>query len=162
MSAFTPSGIVEDSVMEKMRPPGVAMTALHGTIDGSLEDCMVGCFAPSDADWKLWSLHMNERLNDARVLAVLEAPTRANPSKSLRVKWFNKDHAVTLAGVVQQRDFLMMEATGCTRSLARRASGLRAAPFRECARVCPPRHCPRRPEPVPPLPSTGVGSNRHL
>ncbi|CAI5710541.1 unnamed protein product [Hyaloperonospora brassicae] len=115
VSAFTPSGIVEDSVMEKMRPSGVPMIALHGTIDGSLDDCLFGCFAPTDADWKLRCVHNNERLSDTRVLAVVQKPTADNPFQSLSVKWFTKEHPVVLSGVVQQRDFLIIEAMGFTR-----------------------------------------------
>uniref|UniRef100_M4BJ77 FYVE-type domain-containing protein n=1 Tax=Hyaloperonospora arabidopsidis (strain Emoy2) TaxID=559515 RepID=M4BJ77_HYAAE len=111
---FTPSGIAEDSIMEKMRPPGIALMALHGTIDGSLDDCMFGSVAANDAEWRLRSSHINERFNNTWVLATIKEPTIQDPCQFLGVKWFTKEHPAVLSGVMQQRDFLIIESVGFT------------------------------------------------
>ncbi|GMF29484.1 unnamed protein product [Phytophthora lilii] len=114
-SLSSSSGIAEDSIMEKMRPSGVSLMALHGTMAGSLDDCMFGSFAPNDEEWKLRSSHINDKLDDARILATIREPTRTDPLQFLCVKWFAMEHPVVLTGIVQQRDFLIMESTGFTR-----------------------------------------------
>ncbi|EEY59392.1 uncharacterized protein PITG_11419 [Phytophthora infestans T30-4] len=114
-SLSSSSGVAGDSIMEKMRPHGVALMALHGSMDGSLDDCMFGCFASTDEAWKLRSSHINDRLDDARILATVRGPTRDDPCRFLGVKWFAKEHPVVLTGIVQQRDFLITESSGFTR-----------------------------------------------
>ncbi|CAH0474361.1 unnamed protein product [Peronospora belbahrii] len=115
MSVSTNSGICEDSIMERMRPRGVSLMALHGTIDGTLDDCMLGCFTPTNEAWMLRSSHINDRLDDARILATIRGATRQDPCRFLGVKWFAKEHPVILTGIVQQRDFLILESSGFTR-----------------------------------------------
>ncbi|ETK86532.1 hypothetical protein L915_08843 [Phytophthora nicotianae] len=114
-SLSSSSGVAGDSIMEKMRPHGVALMALHGSMDGTLDDCMFGCFASTDEAWKLRSSHINDRLDDARILASIRGPTRTDPCRFLGVKWFAKEHPVVLTGIVQQRDFLIMESSGFTK-----------------------------------------------
>ncbi|KAL3667774.1 hypothetical protein V7S43_007325 [Phytophthora oleae] len=108
------SGIAEDSIIEKMRPAGVSLMALHGTMDGDLDDCMFGCFAPNDEAWKLRSSHINDRLDDARILASIRGPTGSDPCRFLGLKWFAKEMPAVLTGIVSQRDFLIMESSGFT------------------------------------------------
>ncbi|KAG6612295.1 tRNA (guanine(26)-N(2))-dimethyltransferase [Phytophthora cinnamomi] len=88
---------------------------LHGTVDGSLADCMFGTFAPSNQAWMWRSSHINDRLDDARILATVREPTQSDPFRFLGIKWFAKEHPAVLSGIIQQRDFLIMEATGLTR-----------------------------------------------
>ncbi|KAF1786830.1 hypothetical protein GQ600_3998 [Phytophthora cactorum] len=94
-SLSSSSGVSGDSIMEKMRPHGVALMALHGSMDGAWTTA-----------WKLRSSHINDRLDDARILAPIRGPT---------LKWFAKEHPVVLTGIVQQRDFLILESSGFTR-----------------------------------------------
>ncbi|EGZ18655.1 hypothetical protein PHYSODRAFT_250056 [Phytophthora sojae] len=114
-SLSSSSGIAENSIMEKARPPGVSLMALHGTTDGTLDDCMFGCFAPNDDEWKLRSSYINDRLDDARIVASIRGPTEEDPYRFLGIKWFAKEHPVMLTGIVQQRDFLILESSGFTR-----------------------------------------------
>ncbi|KAG2522306.1 hypothetical protein BBO99_00006081 [Phytophthora kernoviae] len=100
--------------MEKMRRPSVSLMALHGTVDGALEDTIFGAFAPTDQTWKWRSSHVNDRLDDARLLATIKGPSRQNPLGFLAIKWFAKEHPAVLTGILQRRDFLIMEATGLT------------------------------------------------
>ncbi|GMF52378.1 unnamed protein product [Phytophthora fragariaefolia] len=111
------SGTSGNSLQEKLRRPGVSLMALHGTVDGSLADCMFGTFAPSNQAWMWRSSHINDRLDDARILATIRGPTQNDPFQFLGIKWFAKEHPAVLMGFVQQRDFLIMEATGLTRDL---------------------------------------------
>ncbi|KAJ8578671.1 hypothetical protein ON010_g533 [Phytophthora cinnamomi] len=115
ISLSSSSGIAGDSVMEKSRPPGVSLMALHGTTDGTLDDCMFGCFIPGDEDWKLRSPHINDGIDDSRVVASIRGPTEDNPYRYLAIKWFAEEHPAVLTGIVQQRDFLILESSGYTR-----------------------------------------------
>ncbi|KAG7381535.1 hypothetical protein PHYPSEUDO_005953 [Phytophthora pseudosyringae] len=114
-SLSSSSGVAGDSIMEKMRPHGVSLMALHGAMDGTLDDCMFGCVASTDEAWMLRSSHINDRLDDARILATIRGPTRQDPCRFLGVKWFAKEHPVVLTGIVQQRDFVIVESSGFTR-----------------------------------------------
>ncbi|ETI52478.1 hypothetical protein L915_04259 [Phytophthora nicotianae] len=88
---------------------------LHGTVDGSLDDCMFGTFASTDEAWKWRSSHINDRLDDARILATIRKPTQDDPFQFLGIKWFAKERPAVLSSIMQQRDYLIMEATGLTR-----------------------------------------------
>ncbi|KAH7485183.1 hypothetical protein PRIC1_004480 [Phytophthora ramorum] len=113
-SLSSSSAFGENSIMERMKPAGVSLMALHGIVDGNLDDCMFGCFASTDEAWKLRSSHINDRLDDARILATIRGPTQRDPFRFLGIKWFAKEHPVVLSTIVQQRDFLIMEASGLT------------------------------------------------
>uniref|UniRef100_H3GUQ2 FYVE-type domain-containing protein n=1 Tax=Phytophthora ramorum TaxID=164328 RepID=H3GUQ2_PHYRM len=95
-----------------MRRP---VMVLHGTVDGSLDDCMFGTFASTDEAWKWRSSHINDRLDDARILATIRKPTCEDPFQFLGIKWFAKERPAVLSSIMQQRDYLIMEATGLTR-----------------------------------------------
>jgi hypothetical protein len=95
------------------RPAGLEMI-LHGTVDGSLDDAMYGTFAATNQAWMWRSSHINDRLDDARVLATIRGPTREDPFRFLGIKWFVKEHPAVLTGIVKQRDYLILEATGLT------------------------------------------------
>ncbi|TDH68052.1 hypothetical protein CCR75_004339 [Bremia lactucae] len=108
------SGVTGDSIMERMRPRGVALLVLYGTIDGTLDDCMYGCVAPTDEAWMLRSSHIKDRLDDARILSTIQGPTCSEPFRFLGIKWFAKEIPLALRGIVQQRDFVIIESIGCT------------------------------------------------
>ncbi|GMF24540.1 unnamed protein product [Phytophthora fragariaefolia] len=114
-SLSSSSGIAEGSIMERSRPPGAYLMALHGSSGGTLDDCMFGCFAPNDEEWKLRSCYIKDRLDDARIIASIRGPTNEDPYRFLGIKWFAKEHPAVLTGIVQQRDFLIMESSGFTR-----------------------------------------------
>ncbi|KAG7376216.1 hypothetical protein PHYPSEUDO_014063 [Phytophthora pseudosyringae] len=105
----------DDTIQETMRRPGVSLLVMHGTVVGNLDDCMFGTFASTDQAWMWRSSHLNDRLDDARILATIRGPTRKDPFRFLGIKWFAKENPAVLSGIVQQRDFLVMEATGLTR-----------------------------------------------
>ncbi|EGZ18840.1 hypothetical protein PHYSODRAFT_501035 [Phytophthora sojae] len=112
---LSPSSVAaENSIQEQMRRPGVSLMVLHGTVDGTLDDSMFGAFAATDQAWKWRSSHVNDRLDDARILAKVRGPTKQDPFRFLGIKWFAKEHPAVLTGILQRRDFLIMEATGLT------------------------------------------------
>ncbi|CEG43651.1 Zinc finger, RING/FYVE/PHD-type [Plasmopara halstedii] len=113
-SSSSSSGIAGNSIMEKMRPHGVALIALHGTMDGTVDDCLFGSIATTDEAWILRSSHINDRIKDARLLATIRSPTRTNPCQFLGIKWFANELPPLLTGVVHQRDFIIIESLGFT------------------------------------------------
>ncbi|KAJ8578676.1 hypothetical protein ON010_g530 [Phytophthora cinnamomi] len=114
-SIYSSSGVADDSIMEKFRPPGVSLMGLHGTMDGTLDDCMFGCFAPNDEEWKLRSSYINDRLDDSRIVASIRGPTEEDPYRYLAIKWLAVEQPTVLSGIVQRRDFLILEGSGFTR-----------------------------------------------
>ncbi|GMF16674.1 unnamed protein product [Phytophthora lilii] len=101
-------------VAEKKCSGGFHMV-LHGTVDGNLDDAMYGTFAATNQAW-MWRIsHINDRLDDARILATIRGPTQKDPFRFLGIKWFVKERPAVLTGIVQQRDYLVLEATGLTR-----------------------------------------------
>ncbi|CEG46746.1 FYVE-FINGER-CONTAINING RAB5 EFFECTOR PROTEIN RABENOSYN-5-RELATED [Plasmopara halstedii] len=114
-SSSSSSGIARNSIMDKMRPHGVALMALHGKMDGTVDDCLFGCTAATDEAWMLRSSHINDGLDDARLIEAIRLPSRTDPYQFLGVKWFAKEHPIVLTGIVHQRDFLILESTGFTR-----------------------------------------------
>ncbi|KAK1943050.1 hypothetical protein P3T76_005687 [Phytophthora citrophthora] len=113
---LSPSSVVaENSIQETMRRPGVSLVVVHGTVDGTLDDSMFGAFAATDLAWKWRSTHINDRLDDARILSTIQGPTRQDPFRFLGIKWFAKEHPAVLTSILQRRDFLIMEATGLTK-----------------------------------------------
>ncbi|KAL3657182.1 hypothetical protein V7S43_017976 [Phytophthora oleae] len=99
---------------EEIRRPDGFQMILHGTVDGNLDDAMFGTFAATNQAWMWRSSHINDRLDDARVLASIRGPTKEDPFRFLGVKWFVKERPAVLTGLVQQRDYLILEATGLT------------------------------------------------
>ncbi|KAJ8574688.1 hypothetical protein ON010_g4527 [Phytophthora cinnamomi] len=102
-------------IQDKMKRPEVSLMVMHGIMDGSLADCMYGTFAPTNRSWMWRCSHLNERFDDSRILANIMGPTRKDPFRSLGIKWFVKETPAVLTGIVQQRDYLVLEGTGLTR-----------------------------------------------
>ncbi|GMG14705.1 unnamed protein product [Phytophthora fragariaefolia] len=109
VDSSTSSVLARSKLME--RP----VMVLHGTVDGSLDDCMFGTFASTDEAWKWRSSQINDRLDDARILATIRKPTHDDPFQFLGIKWFAKERPAVLSSIMQQRDYLVMEATGLTK-----------------------------------------------
>ncbi|TDH66447.1 hypothetical protein CCR75_009417 [Bremia lactucae] len=107
-------GISPLAVDEEMQhPPGFELV-LYGYVDGKLDDAMFGTFAATNQAWMWRSSHINDRLDDARILASIQGPTKEDPFRYVGVKWFAKERPAVLTGLVHQRDYLILEATGLT------------------------------------------------
>ncbi|KAG7376214.1 hypothetical protein PHYPSEUDO_014061 [Phytophthora pseudosyringae] len=100
---------------EKMANREKSLVVLHGAIDGNLDDCMFGSLATTEDTWRWRSSYLYEGLDEARLLATLRGPTPEDPFRFLGLKWFTKELPTVLSGMMQQRDFLLLEATGLTR-----------------------------------------------
>ncbi|EEY59469.1 uncharacterized protein PITG_11518 [Phytophthora infestans T30-4] len=100
---------------EKSKRTGKSLMVLHGAIDGNLDDCMFGSFATTEETWRWRSSYVYEGLDEARLLATIRGPTPEDPFRFLGLKWFTKELPSVLSGIMQQRDFLIIEATGLTR-----------------------------------------------
>lgn len=100
--------------VESLRRPGIPMMVASGMVDGTLDDCMLGCFADSDASWLWRSAHLNDKLEDAKILTKIHGPSAEDPYRFLGVKWFTREHSAVVSKVAHRRDFLMLEATGIT------------------------------------------------
>lgn len=92
----------------------VPLLMAYGTVDGKLEDAMFGSFADTDAAWRWRSTYVNDKLEDAHMLAQIHGPTAEDPFRSLGVKWFMKEHPAALQSFIKKRDFLILEGTGMT------------------------------------------------
>lgn len=102
------------TLVEAMKRPHVPLLALHGVVEGSLHDAMYGTFADDDRSWRWRSTHVNDRFDDAKILATLARPESGDPFRFAGVKWFAKEHPAVLSSFVARRDFLIVEATGLT------------------------------------------------
>lgn len=100
--------------VESLRRPGIPMMVASGMVDGTLDDCMLGCFADSDASWLWRSAHLNDKLEDAKILTKIQGPSAEDPYCFLGVKWFTREHSAVVSKIAHRRDFLMLEATGIT------------------------------------------------
>ncbi|GMG18011.1 unnamed protein product [Phytophthora fragariaefolia] len=108
------SGVSGDSIQERMKRPGVSLMVLFGSIDGNLGDCMFGTCVPTNQAWIWRSSHIKDHFDDARILAHIRGPTKQDPFRFLNIKWFAKEIPAMLAGIVQQRDYILLEASGVT------------------------------------------------
>lgn len=91
------------------------MTLGFGTIQGTLDDTMYGAFAADDDTWRIKSSYVEDRFDDAQVLATIYGPTEQDPYRFLGVKWFTNELPLGVGALIQRRDFLILEATGLTR-----------------------------------------------
>lgn len=100
--------------MHNHKPPHIPAILAAGVVDGMLDDAMYGVFSDDDASWRWKSSQINDKLDDARVLATIRGPTREDPHRWIGVKWFTKEHPSALSPIVKRRDFLIIEAMGTT------------------------------------------------
>lgn len=83
-------------------------------VPGELEDVMYGTFASDAAGILRRSLYEKDGMNDAVVLATLDAPSEDRPFDSLQVVWMLRAFPGVGAALVRQRDFLLLLSTGTT------------------------------------------------
>ncbi|TDH66500.1 hypothetical protein CCR75_009420 [Bremia lactucae] len=105
------SVFVTDTLPSRQKSPMV----LHGTLDGSLNDCMFGSLATTEEAWRWRSSHIFEKIHDGRLLATIKGPSLEDPFRFLGLKWYTNDVPLVLSGILQRRDYLIIEATGLTR-----------------------------------------------
>lgn len=97
------------------KPAHIPVMISHGYVDGQLDDAMYGTFADDDASWKFKTTYLQEKLDDARILARIRGPSVEDPYRYLAIKWFTREHSAGfLSSIIHRRDYLVLEATGKT------------------------------------------------
>lgn len=97
------------------KPAHIPVMISHGSVDGQLDDALYGIFADDDASWKFKTTYLQEKLEDARILAKIRGPSVEDPYRYLAIKWFTREHPAGVMGsVIHRRDYLVLEATGKT------------------------------------------------
>ncbi|KAG7387460.1 hypothetical protein PHYPSEUDO_014108 [Phytophthora pseudosyringae] len=82
-----------------------------GTLVGNLEDVMFGVVNPSLELMRIKSSYVAD-VSSAAVLAAIVEPTMDDPFCSLVIKWMEMDLPLRKSGLVKNRDYVYMEATG--------------------------------------------------
>ncbi|KAJ8576935.1 hypothetical protein ON010_g2274 [Phytophthora cinnamomi] len=82
-----------------------------GSTPGTLDDVMLGIVSPTLESTRAKSSYIDER-SEAAVLSIAKAPTRDNPFDSVVVNWMELDVRRRSVGLVKNRDYIYVEATG--------------------------------------------------
>jgi hypothetical protein len=82
-----------------------------GTTVGEMEDMMFGVVNPTLEIMRIKASYVDD-LSGAAVLANIIEPTVENPFNSLVVKWMEMDIPLQSMGLVRNRDYIYVEATG--------------------------------------------------
>ncbi|KAG6957718.1 hypothetical protein JG687_00009818 [Phytophthora cactorum] len=110
-SRFAPKERVGSGVM-------TASTKLHGvlaigTIEGEFNDMAFGLINGNTEMLKIKSSYTNDKIADAKVLAVIVEPTPTEPVRGTYLKWSVSTGApVLLRHIVRPRDFVYLESIG--------------------------------------------------
>ncbi|KAG1692210.1 hypothetical protein DVH05_025640 [Phytophthora capsici] len=84
-----------------------------GNTSGSLDDVMLGVVNPTLESMRIKASYVND-LSAAAVLSNVVNPTPTDPFNSVVVKWMELDIPFQATGLVQNRDYVYVEATGLT------------------------------------------------
>ncbi|TMW61389.1 hypothetical protein Poli38472_012580 [Pythium oligandrum] len=110
----TDSSEVEAGIVHSIKHPRVPMIVAAGNVEGLLEDVVFGSLAGDEASWRYRATYMKDKIADSKILATIQEPTEDDPYRFLCIKWFARECPPFLSPFIQQRDFLVMEATGLT------------------------------------------------
>ncbi|GMF41446.1 unnamed protein product [Phytophthora fragariaefolia] len=93
-------------------PVGVNPVVLSvGTLKGKLDDLMFGTVNPTTDIMHVKASYVND-YSDGAVLATLVSPTSSDPFRSVTVKWLQIDLPLSRTGLLHDRDFICVEASG--------------------------------------------------
>ncbi|GMF20581.1 unnamed protein product [Phytophthora lilii] len=84
-----------------------------GTTSGTLEDVMLGVVNPTLESMRVKASYVND-LSAAAVLLNVIMPNQVDPFRSVVVKWMELDIPLQSTGLVHNRDYIYVEATGIT------------------------------------------------
>ncbi|ETN02488.1 hypothetical protein PPTG_16440 [Phytophthora nicotianae INRA-310] len=84
-----------------------------GASSGSLDDVMLGVVNPTLESMRIKASYVND-LSGAAVLSNVVMPSNEDPFRSVVVKWMELDIPFQSTGLVQNRDYVYVEATGVT------------------------------------------------
>ncbi|KAE8903120.1 hypothetical protein PF005_g21689 [Phytophthora fragariae] len=82
-----------------------------GSTPGTLDDVMLGIVSPTLESTRSKASFIDDR-SEAAVLSIAKAPTRNNPFDSVVVNWMELDVRRRSMGLVKNRDYIYVEATG--------------------------------------------------
>uniref|UniRef100_H3GZP0 FYVE-type domain-containing protein n=1 Tax=Phytophthora ramorum TaxID=164328 RepID=H3GZP0_PHYRM len=82
-----------------------------GSFKGQLDDLMFGTVNPTNDIMHVKASYVHD-YDDGAVLASLITPTVADPFRSVTVKWLQIDLPLNSTGLIKNRDFICMEASG--------------------------------------------------
>ncbi|KAG3069504.1 hypothetical protein PI124_g19404 [Phytophthora idaei] len=82
-----------------------------GTFEGELNDLMFGTVNPTQEVMRVKASYVKD-YSDGAVLANIVVPTVEDPFRSVSVKWTQINLPLNQIGLVQNRDFVCLEATG--------------------------------------------------
>ncbi|POM60566.1 hypothetical protein PHPALM_30566 [Phytophthora palmivora] len=82
-----------------------------GTFEGELNDLMFGTVNPTQEIMRVKASYVKD-YSDGAVLANIVVPTAEDPFRSVSVKWTQINLPLNQTGLIQNRDFVCLEATG--------------------------------------------------
>ncbi|CEG39531.1 START-like domain [Plasmopara halstedii] len=82
-----------------------------GTFEGELNDLMFGTVNPTQEIMRVKASYVKD-YSDGAVLANIVVPTAADPFRSVSIKWTQINLPLNQTGLIQNRDFICLEATG--------------------------------------------------
>ncbi|KAG6616749.1 FYVE-FINGER-CONTAINING RAB5 EFFECTOR PROTEIN RABENOSYN-5-RELATED [Phytophthora cinnamomi] len=85
-----------------------------GSLDGTVEDCMLGLRTPTSQSMQLKSAMVEDGYVDWAVLGQLVKPSPSQPFHEVAVKWAVKAHPFLVGTVMRVRDIVYVETTGFT------------------------------------------------
>ncbi|KAG7387466.1 hypothetical protein PHYPSEUDO_014114 [Phytophthora pseudosyringae] len=85
-----------------------------GSLDGTVEDCMLGLRTPTGRSMQLKSAIVEDGYVDWAVLGQLTRPTPSQPFLEVAVKWAVKAHPFLVGAVMRVRDIVYLDTTGFT------------------------------------------------
>lgn len=95
----------------KKDPP--VMLAI-GSVTASVSDVTYGACSATLDTTRVKSFYVEDNVIDCAVLASLVVPSRADPFRTLLIKWFEVSQPFPIRALVKNRDFVVIEATGFT------------------------------------------------
>ncbi|KAG1688416.1 hypothetical protein DVH05_003722 [Phytophthora capsici] len=85
-----------------------------GSLDGTVEDCMLGLRTPTSRSMQLKTAIVEDGYVDWAVLGELVKPTPSQPFHEVAIKWAVKAHPFLVGTVMRVRDIVYIETTGYT------------------------------------------------
>jgi hypothetical protein len=85
-----------------------------GSLDGTVQDCMLGLRTPTRSSMQLKSAVVEDGYVDWGVLGHIIKPTPSQPFHEMAVKWAVKAHPFLVGAVMRVRDIVYLETTGFT------------------------------------------------
>lgn len=104
-----------DELLQALKPLEVPLVMAEGTLDGSLDDFMLGSLNGDESrtgERRLEASYLRGKFDDARALAILQAPTVESPLSFAGIKWLLKDQPAVLNSVASRRDHIVLEMAG--------------------------------------------------